>query len=410
MTTSIHSQFDKYYLYLGEFFETHYSQHNFQTNLSNNLIAKLDGIIFLPKEKQKNPHVAMVRKQIEEDWLLKIKLIDKSQIEKIKSLNFTPLFSTPFNQERTGEHLFTSVKFISWLFLFDDIFDKNLSLLRENNINLHHLMDFYLNIMKKNVHLHELHKYSFLIKFPKFEAFSLALFDIRHDLDLIHEAGSPSEKYFLENLRQYYESILLECHQREKGSHASVNDYMKVRRHTGAVKLTFSLIALLKNIYLSSELTHSLEFQLLEDSAIDSLSLLNDIISYPKERNHFSDEEAHENIINTYQNLSKESHPLQDAIKQSIRLHNNRLLSFLHFKETIQGSFLLNDKQKNTIKEYAELMGDCIYDNAIWSVIETSRYKYIYDKNGMKTEIPMQFEKLVTTKKSKSAQEEKTFA
>jgi hypothetical protein len=362
-------------------------------------IAKLEGKLLLPCAEKRNEHISEIQSKLI-NWLLNIRLIRSNQVDKVKQLNFVPLFSTPFTDELTSDNLFTSAKFIAWLFLFDDIVDKNLPDLLKNKINLHEILVNFHQLMTGEIDHVTFEKQLFTNQFPNLFAFANAFTDIANDLKH-KKISADTRQYFLNNLHLYFKSISHECDHRGNAPE-SVESYLSVRRHTGAVKLTFSLIALLKGLHLPPSITTSIEFEQLENAAIDALSLMNDIVSFPKERNQSSDEDAHDNIIPVYENLSRAGNILQDAFDQSTKLHNERITSFYQAIDQIRNSSSLSDENKTLLLAYAnKVMKGCLFDNAFWSVNDTNRYRFVINKKGEHTEIPMVF-----IKKAESQEEE----
>lgn len=370
------------------------------------LTANLAGCVILPPQEKRNPHIEKVHQQ-NLDWLVLMGFVERDSIryKKYNAAKFSALFSTPLRDNSEADLKLTT-DFISFLFTFDDVVD-NYKLPKEEKEKaqlkkeLKEIFAVFHKIMcgeEKDLTKIPEHQ------FPLYKNFCHALLDIRIRMEKLDK---QTHQAFLDKFEEYLYSIEVEKKPLKFTLGMTVNEYLEMRRNTGAVWLTMEFIAMVKEIQLSSAIRKNFEVNLIIKAGVEALSILNDLVSQQKELN----EPDHHNMIkvklhellnpkmglfqDNNQTLEKslfeeikqeqrlhlqsgllfsakrEPHLnlLQKAINETINYHNQAMFTLINYKNQLDPGIF------DQFKDFYNMIVDCNFDNYYWSVFETKRYQ-----------------------------------
>ncbi|CAG8684336.1 21665_t:CDS:1, partial [Racocetra persica] len=147
-------------------------------------------------------------------------------------------------------------------------------------------------------------------------------------------------------------------------AHESVDDYVKLRRNTGAVQVTFNFIEIALNIELPDKVYNDPSFQCLMDNCNDHACFINDIYSLKKEL-LVGDTD---NLILVLKILSNYS--LQEAVNDAVKLANQRVIQI---RENISNLSDFGPEMNKIVNMYSEALIDWLAGSFYWHQI-SGRY------------------------------------
>lgn len=197
---------------------------------------------------------------------------------------------------------------------------------------------------------------------PIFQAFAEILNKIKSQM--------PSNWYerFKENFKQQFESTAWEATNRKQDRVPALEEYLKNRQNTGAVKVVFDLIEMAEGIRFDN-----VEYELFEKlirSANLIICLANDIFGthreYKKRDNYLH------NIVCVLENHDKEikeaPNSLEKAAQKAVKIHNDYVQCFKKEEERLLMEHSLDDR----VPKFIQAVKDWIWSHYVWS-IETER-------------------------------------
>jgi hypothetical protein len=174
----------------------------------------------------------------------------------------------------------------------------------------------------------------------------------------LHLSKRGDSSHFKSSLGKYIMSPILERKSVDLKS-LSLQSFQKMRRQTIAIKPFIEYFILINQLNVDRE---SPVFKCLVNMTIDNIALLNDIISFCKEREEPG--VMHKNIIGVlYNSFDKD---LQKSFEVAIDLINNNTLNFVQCSNLLKG-----------MKHYEQLyciLSAMTYDTVFWHLNETTRY------------------------------------
>ncbi|KAF0459124.1 Terpene synthase family, metal binding domain [Gigaspora margarita] len=200
------------------------------------------------------------------EWAKKFELITKKTTNIEFKLSKFGLLICYIFPTVSFERRCLAVDFFNWLFFVDDLVDKKKDL-KGNPKEIKILLDKFKNILDDN---------------PQSDIFqnsiSIALWDVWARMKKI--TNETWRLKFRNTISLYFDACYLNAH--NKQSHSipnSIEEYIKIRRNSGAVMTSFNLIEPLLGIQLS----YDLNIQNLMDYCNDHICFINDLYSLKKE-------------------------------------------------------------------------------------------------------------------------------
>lgn len=298
--------------------------------------------------------------------------------DKLKAWRLESVFTTALAQ-LAPDNSVTAGLFFTFLFLFDDRIDRS-SKLDTNHVQ--QVVNIFKNIMNNRYN-----SFSEIptLEFPLFECFCHMLLKVASYLN--KNAKEFSSDYFLEELDNYFNSIIQEIKQRTSEKVIGEEIYEKNRKHTGAVLLSFELIMRLKGINISEKTRKSLVFKSMRETANIALLHANDIVSCVKEQ----EEDGHENLFTVFYQKYKDSPPSGDeeigqyAFNKVVEQHNIKILEFLKMQRISKQDNSIDQEEYQAYYSMAEVT---LWDNIHWSLAITKRYILAPSWNYIEIEMP----------------------
>lgn len=352
--------------------------------------AELSGTIIYPIANfTRNPHIDAANEQ-SINWAIRLGLIDSHDaFEKLQRAKFTAVFPTAL-RIKCLDDLKLLGDFVTFLFLFDDIIDQHWLSVREQLPNLESVFKVFIDIIQGD--------YTDIAAIPHidfycYKNFSAALFDICDRF----RTKQASHAYFIKCMHGYFGSIIWELTDRLSNDALTETTYLSMRGHTGAVRASFELIALICEIEVPEAIRNNPVFERVVSAANIALCIMNDIVSFPKELF----EPSHSNLIwvkldelvNACPKIKlKKGKLLQQAINYAIKRHNAEVYDFIQWQKLLP-------MENHALNEYCAILLACLWDNLNWSFTETDRYLNKMRSENLKykeimAELPRQYKNL----------------
>lgn len=148
---------------------------------------------------------------------------------------------------------------------------------------------------------------------------------LRELLDRIAELGSPAQvDRWRTTVKEYLFAQIWEAANREADLIPSPEDYVLMRRITGATFTCFALIDIAGGYRVEAEEWHHPDVRTLSDLACDLIGWDNDLLSYAKERDN---DKARHNLVTVLATHRKL--PLQEALQEVSNMHNAAIAAFV---------------------------------------------------------------------------------
>lgn len=171
---------------------------------------------------------------------------------------------------------------------------------------------------------------------------------------------------FLDTARTYFAALAWEATNRAAGVVPSVEEYLRMRLDTGAVKTCFSTGELVEGIFLPEEVWRRPEVEALATMANRIVCFENDVVSTAKER-EIGEVHNYVILLQCHQGLSR-----RQAIDAVIEHHDREMRRFVAACAELPD---LGDPDHDaTVRRYAAMLGRWIRANLDWS-FECGRYR-----------------------------------
>ncbi|WP_219511613.1 terpene synthase family protein [Nonomuraea ceibae] len=148
---------------------------------------------------------------------------------------------------------------------------------------------------------------------------------LRELLDRIAESGTPAQvDRWRTTVKEYLFAQIWEAANREVDLIPTPEDYVLMRRITGATFTCFALIDVGGGYRLEAEEWHHPDVRMLSDLACDLIGWDNDLLSYAKERGN---DKARHNLVTVL--ATHRTFNLQEALEEVSKMHNTAIAAFV---------------------------------------------------------------------------------
>ncbi|SHM85476.1 Terpene synthase family, metal binding domain [Chitinophaga jiangningensis] len=286
-----------------------------------------------------------------QQWVQKFDLItDEKALFKFNKARFAWLAARAFPDAPFHE-LCLIADFNTWLFLLDDQCDENSAGKKSDYLRtiMAGLMDIF--------HTNKVYSLEDAGPLPA------SLSDIWERMRAI---SKPSWRLrFIRSMEDYFNSCIWEAENREAGRVPSVKDYVRMRPFTGALFADVEAIDIIEKIYLPEEVLQNAILQRMILACNNIVCWANDIISCTKESKAG---DVHNLVLVLKHELGI---PLQDAVAEATRMHNEELAIFLVLEKLLPYE---ETPFSYELIRYVAVLRSWMIGNYEWSVLDTGRY------------------------------------
>ncbi|CAG8443568.1 14350_t:CDS:1 [Dentiscutata erythropus] len=274
------------------------------------------------------------------EWAKKFELIKKKTTNKeFKGSKFGLLICYIF-PTASFERRCLAIDFFNWLFFVDDLIDDNNKNLKPEEIKT--VLDKFKSILDDNLQ-------SEVLQSP----LVIALWDVWARMKKI--TNEIWRMKFRNTILLYFDACYLNAQNEFSNKFPnSVEEYIKIRRNSGAVMTSFNLIEPLLGIQISYD---NKELRNLMEYCNDHICFINDIYSLQKELL----EGGVDNIIIVLCHLHQSS--LQEAVNYAVELINQRMTQI----QEIANKFMqFNLENNQDISKYVNALLDIVVGSFHW--------------------------------------------
>ncbi|CAG8747756.1 21365_t:CDS:1 [Cetraspora pellucida] len=295
------------------------------------------------------------------EWAIKFGLMSEEKvIKRIKSAKYS-LFGCYVFPTAPFDRLCLGTDFMFWLFFLDDQVDDKLDLSGEPE-KLKKALDGLLLVINSD-HFPDSNKYPIAV----------SLWDLWSRMKCI--TGKVWQQRFRTSLANYFNAYYIHAQNCvSKKVHNSVDDYVELRRYTGAAEVSFNLVEITRNLELSDDVYSDPKFQCVFNYCNDHACFVNDIYSLRKELLV----NGTDNLIVVLKNLNNYS--LQEAVNDAAKLSNLRVTQI---QENISKLPDFGPEMNKAVNSYFEGVKDFLSGSFYWHQI-TPRYA-VEDKKQMES-------------------------
>ncbi|CAG8564145.1 17293_t:CDS:1 [Dentiscutata erythropus] len=293
------------------------------------------------------------------EWAKKFDLITKKTTNKEFKISKFGLLICYIFPTASFEKRCLAIDFFNWLFFVDDFVDIKKDL-KGKPEEIKKELNKFMTILNDN---------------PQPEIFqnsiAIALWDVWARMKKI--TNEEWRIKFRNTISLYFDACYLNaCNKRSHNIPNSVEEYIKIRRNSGAVMTSFNLIEPLLGIQISYD---NKELQNLMEYCNDHICFINDLYSLKKELT----EGEVDNIIIVLQRSNQYS--LREAIDYAVVLINNRMTQI---KEVVDRLMQYKLKMDQDTSKYINVLVDIVVGSFYWHKI-SGRYtaKNKYRRNGL---------------------------
>lgn len=294
----------------------------------------------LPYEDKSNSFIVNAQEQLL-DWIKTHQIIkDQKSRKRIEMAAFATLIGKA-HPEANLEQVSTVTDFATWLFIYDDIIEKQKKLKTIQNLHARTL-----SILDGST-LNEMDN-------PLTQGF----FDIIQRINKIRDT-SVWKVRFREDVLEYCKATLWEWTNRKKGKIPSLEEYKKHRPGTSGTKVMFDFIEPLKDITIPQEIFQSNYFQMLRLLGSNLVNWANDILSAPKE---FVNQDIH-NLVFVHQDENATNY--EEAFQQAGKDLSRDLDAFMKLSQQIPSDY---EPHKEVIQKYIQGIMDWVAAHHFWAI------------------------------------------
>ncbi|MBP2707013.1 hypothetical protein JOL79_24820 [Microbispora sp. RL4-1S] len=204
-----------------------------------------------------------------------------------------------------------------WLFAFDDGFCESEQLSRRTALIARALPDMFRV-------LHDLENDD-----EPTNVFALTLRELK-DRIAVHAERDQLERWCTAT-REYIFAQVWEASNRETDFVPTPEDYIFMRRRTGAMYPVYALIDIAGGYRLSPEEWHHPDIRELTEHANDLVVWDNDLFSYAKEKRH---DQARHNLVNVL--ITHRGYALQDALDEVAGMHDRAVARMIELRSSVE--------------------------------------------------------------------------
>lgn len=265
--------------------------------------------------------------------------------------------STNALRDATQKNLQIYTDFGLFLLTLDDILDETWQKLTDI-AQIKNVFNLFLGILKHQTNPAQ-HS-SENNRFPKLHALCLALENITNRLP-----NKISHDYFLSAIEIMFTYFLKELTYRKKNQQIKLENYLQIRNVVGGMDVANELAFLLQGIKLDQVMRDHEDFLKLKNTAYRALIIVNDLLSFDKERNH---DDIHNYIVIA----ANENHcSTNKATEQAINHYNQEIGNFFSLKETLSNT--LDPNHRKYFLQASKIIADQVQAHLDWAM-HTNRY------------------------------------
>lgn len=286
-------------------------------------------------------------------WAVNIKLLqEESKYYKKFQGNFAP-FSAFFapNLKFTDPQMDAFMLLAAFYFVFDDIVDnvvdhrETKSLLTASD--LENVVNKYINLFKGNPRL--LPDVTPVENFPLYVPLSKCILDFQEKCSESIPEYQNIRQFFLQDMEEYLKWVIA-TYNESGDSNVTEESYLFMRRYFSGAAPTFEFVALMNGINLQEDMRNNNMFKKLKETALNIISITNDIFSLKKEIKN--NESGNFILVKVLQSKL----PLDEAFRQANVFLNTEIKSFINLNNALRSAFPCDQQLHKYISSMANMI------------------------------------------------------
>jgi hypothetical protein len=178
------------------------------------------------------------------------------------------------------------------------------------------------------------------------------------------DLSTPAQRArFVSSVRGYFFALVWEATNRAAGRTPPLDDYVRMRQHTGAVLTSFALVDMAAGYEVPQDVVDGAGMRALIAKAVNAVCWANDIYSHRKEADRGQDVHNLPAVLAHHHRCSPEQ-----ALHRAVEMHDAEIRSLIDLEARIQATGVTPEQQR-----YLSGLRTWIRGNLDWS-LDTARY------------------------------------